>query len=60
MLSCMKDRSIDRSTYQEQLASLNDQIALVQREAYDARLEELDIEAALNYATNALRNAAKF
>ena len=25
-----------------------------------ARLEELDIEAAINYATNALRNAAKF
>ncbi len=33
---------------------------MVQLEVYDARLEELDIEAALNYATNALGNAAKF
>ena len=56
----LHERSIDRATYQEQLDSLNDEIALVQLEVYDARLEELDVEAALNYATNALRNAAKF
>jgi site-specific DNA recombinase len=56
----LHERSIDRSTYQEQLESLNDEIALVQLEVPDARLEELDIEAGLNYATNALRNAAKF
>ena len=31
----------------------------MQLEIYDAKLEELDIEAALNYATNALLNAAK-
>jgi len=56
----LHERTIDRSTYQEQLESVNDEIAIVQLEVYDVRLEELDIEAALNYATNALGNAAKF
>ncbi len=52
--------SIEKSLYQEQLELLENEIALVQLDAYDAKLEELDVEAALNYATNALQNAAKF
>ncbi len=48
------------STYQEQLDLLNEEIALAELEVYDTRLEELDIEAALNYATSALSNAAMF
>ena len=52
--------SIEKSVYQEQLDLLEDEIAIVQLEIHDARVEELDIQAALNYATNALRNAAKF
>ena len=46
--------------YKEQLDLLDDEVALAQIELHDATLEELDIEAALNYATNALSNAGKF
>ena len=56
----MHERLIDKSTYQEQLDLLNEQIALVDLEIYDTKLEELDLEAALNFATNALSNAALF
>jgi len=52
--------SIDKSVYQEQLELLENEIALVQLDAHEAKLEELDIEAALNYATDAPRNAARF
>ena len=52
--------SIEKSIYQEQLELIDDDIALAQLDVHDAKLEELDIEAALNYATNALQNAAKF
>jgi hypothetical protein len=52
--------SIDRTVYQEHLDLLDDDIALVKIEIHDATLEELDIEAALNYATDALRNAERF
>jgi hypothetical protein len=50
---------IDKSTYQEQVDLLNEQIALVDLEIYDTKLEELDLEAALNVATEALSNAAE-
>ena len=56
----LHERAIDKSTYQEQLDLLNEEIALAELEVYDTRLEELDIEAALNYATSALSNAAMF
>ena len=52
--------SIEKSIYQEQLELIDDDIALAQLDVHDAKLEELDIEAALNYATSALQNAAKF
>jgi len=52
--------SIDKTVYQEQLELIEDEIALAQLDAHDAKLEELDIEAALNYATDALRNAGRF
>jgi len=38
---------------------IEDEIALAQLDAHDAKLEELDIEVELNYATNALRNAGR-
>jgi hypothetical protein len=56
----LHERLIDRSTYQEQLDLLNEQIALVDIEIYETKVEELDLEAALNFATNALSNAAIF
>jgi len=52
--------SIEKSIYQEQLELIDDDIALAQLDVHDAKLEELDIEAALNYAPSALQNAAKF
>jgi hypothetical protein len=33
---------------------------LVELDAYDAKLEDLNVEAVLNYATDALRNAGRF
>lgn len=32
----------------------------IELDAYDAKIEELNVDAALNYATDALRNAARF
>ncbi len=54
------ENKIDKSTYQEQVDLLNEQITLVELEIYETKLEELDIETSLNYATNALTNAATF
>ena len=48
------------STYKEQVDLLNEEITLAELEVYDSRLEELNLEAALNFATNALSNAAAF
>jgi len=53
-------QSIEKSVYQEQLELIEDEIALAQFDAHDAKLEELGIEAAVNYAIDALRNAARF
>ena len=56
----LHERVIDKATYQEHLDLLNEQMALVDLEIYDTKLEEFDLEAALNFATNALSNAALF
>ncbi|MFN2500289.1 MAG: hypothetical protein ABR557_14510, partial [Pyrinomonadaceae bacterium] len=50
----LHERLIDKSTYQEQLDLVNEDIALVEIEIYETKLEELDIEAALNFASSAL------
>jgi hypothetical protein len=54
------ERVIDKATYEDQLAHVREEIAIMELEIYDAKLDELDIEAALNFATNALSNAAQF
>jgi hypothetical protein len=54
------ERSIDKTIYEHQLAHVNEEIALTQLEIHEAKLEELDIEAALNFAVKALSNAAQF
>jgi site-specific DNA recombinase len=56
----LHERSIDKATYQEQLDLVNQKIALVDLEIYDTKLEELDLETALNFATSTLSNAAFF
>jgi site-specific DNA recombinase len=56
----LHERVINRTTYQEQLDLLNEEIALTELETYETKLEELDLEAALNFATSALSHAAAF
>ena len=52
-------QAIDRETYEEHVARLNEQIAVTQLELHDARLEELDVEAVLEFARHLILNAAK-
>ena len=56
----LHERSIDKSTYQDQVNLLNEEITLTELEIYDTKIEELDLEAALNFAVSALSNAAAF
>jgi DNA invertase Pin-like site-specific DNA recombinase len=56
----LHERSIDKPTYKEQLDLLNEEIALAELEIHETRIDEMDLEAALNFATNALSNAAQF
>jgi hypothetical protein len=56
----LHEHLIDKSTYQEQIDLLNEQVALVELEIYETKLEGLDLEAALNFAMKALSNAASF
>ena len=52
-------QAVDRETYEEHVARLNEQIAVTQLELHDARLEELDIEAVLGFARHLILNAAQ-
>jgi hypothetical protein len=52
--------SIDKSRYRDRVSLLNEQITLTELELYTRKLEELDLEAALNFAVSALSNAAAF
>ena len=45
----MYERIIDKQTHQEQLDKLREEIALAEIEERDARIQELDIEAAVNF-----------
>lgn len=56
----LHERSIDKPTYQDQVNLLNEKITLAELEIYDTKIEELDLEAALNFAVSALSNAAAF
>jgi site-specific DNA recombinase len=56
----LHERSIDKSTYQEQVNLVDEEITLAELEIYDTKIEELDLEAALNFAVRALGNAAAF
>ncbi|HUS12508.1 MAG TPA: hypothetical protein VMZ30_18715 [Pyrinomonadaceae bacterium] len=56
----LHERSLDKPTYQKQLNLVNEEITLTELEIHDSKLEELDLEAALNFAINALSNARAF
>lgn len=56
----LHERSIDKPTYQDQVNLLNEEITLAELETYDTKTEDLDLEAALNFAVRALSNEAAF
>ena len=53
------ERIIDKQTHQEQLDKLREEIALAEIEERDARIQELDIEAAVNFGELILLNAPR-
>jgi site-specific DNA recombinase len=52
-------REIDRVTYQEQLDKLNEELALAEIGERDARIDELDVQAALSFGEFLLLNAQR-
>ena len=52
-------RALDQPTYQEEVDRLNEEITLAEMEADDARLDQLDIEAAVEFAQYVLLNAGR-
>ena len=50
---------IDEDTYKEQLAKLNEAMALAEIDQHDQRTEELDIEAVLDFAERVSLNASR-
>jgi hypothetical protein len=52
-------QALDQKTYQEQFDKLNEEITLVEIEEQDARLDELDIEAAVEFSKYVMLNAAR-
>jgi len=51
---------IDNDVYPDQLARLREEHALAEMELNEARVDELDIEALVNFATNATGDASRF
>jgi tetratricopeptide (TPR) repeat protein len=51
--------ALEQATYQEELNRLNEEITLAEIEANDARLDQLDVEAAVEFAQYVLLNAAR-
>jgi site-specific DNA recombinase len=52
-------QAIERETYEEHVARLNEEVAVTQLELHDARLEELDVEAVLEFARHLVLNAGR-
>lgn len=44
------DKSIDRETYQEQLARLREEQLLVEMELNESKVDEFDVQSAVNFA----------
>ncbi len=51
--------AIDQATYERQRDKLNEEIADAETAVHEAKLEELDLEAVLNFAQHVLLNAAR-
>jgi hypothetical protein len=52
-------KTIDRGTYERQRDKLNEKITLAEMEEHDAKLEDYEIEAVLNFAEHVVLNAAR-
>jgi site-specific DNA recombinase len=53
------EKAIDRETYERQRDKLNEQIVLAEMQERDAKLEDYDVEAVLNFAEHVILNAAR-
>ncbi len=53
------ERTIDKQTYQEQLDKLSEEIALAEIEECDARIQQMDIQAAVSFGEFVLLNAPR-
>ena len=54
------NQSIDRETYQTQLARLREEQLLIEMELNEAKVEDLDVESAVNFALFAIGDASRF
>jgi site-specific DNA recombinase len=54
------ERTIDKETYQDQLDRLRQDITLAEMELTEARVDEIDIEGVINFATVAIGDASRF
>jgi len=52
-------RTLDQTVYREACGKLNEEITLAELEAEDARFDQLDIEATVEFAQYVLLNAAR-
>lgn len=53
------ERVIDRTTYQEQLDKLNEEIALAEINERETQIEEMDLQAAVGFGEFVLLNASR-
>lgn len=56
----MYDKSIDRETYQEQLARLREEQLSVETELNESKVDEFAVESAVNFALHAIGDASRF
>jgi len=54
------ERGLDKETYQDQLSRLREESLLAEMELNEAKVEELDVEAVVNYGVNAISDASQF
>lgn len=56
----LHEGKIDHTTYHDQLDRLREEHALAETELNEARVEELDIEAVVNFSADAIDDASRF
>lgn len=56
----LHEGKIDHRTYQDQLDRLKEEQTLAEMELNEAKVDELDIEAVVSFATQAIGDASRF